>query len=88
MKPEQHIAKYKLEHGAYYKGDCRNASIARWDAVTQKFWYIRSKFHMVYTEEINHPEDDDGHDLFYPFERVEGREDGVEIMLKDHYYNG
>lgn len=43
-----------LEHGAYYHGSCRNASIARWNAELRQFVYIREKFGYVYPEEIGY----------------------------------
>ena len=44
----------KLEHGAYYHGDCRNASIARWNAEWGYFVYIRTKFASVFPEKIGY----------------------------------
>jgi len=58
------IAKADLIHGAYYKGRCRNANIARWNADTQRFVHWRTKFKFEYTEEICHPDDDDHFDVF------------------------
>ena len=66
--------KKDLEHGAYYKGDCRNAEVARWNADKQVFVHWRTKWRDRYTEEICHPEDDDIHDVFV----VECRIDNVE----------
>lgn len=62
------IKKSELKAGAYYIGECRNASIARWNG--KVFHYLRSKFGNVFAEEINHPEDDNGFDLFIPMEEV------------------
>ena len=36
------------------------------NASRQCFVYLRYKFGDYFTEEINHPEDDNGFDLFYP----------------------
>lgn len=44
----------ELEHGAYYLGSCRNASVARWNAETKQFVYMREKFGEVYPEEIGY----------------------------------
>jgi hypothetical protein len=58
--PEKHkpghpmIPFEELEHGAYYLGSCRNASVARWNAETKKFVYMREKFYEVYPEEIGY----------------------------------
>lgn len=58
------IAKENLVDGAYYNGRCRNASIARWSAATQTFFYIRSKFGYEFVEAIKCPEDDKKYDVF------------------------
>ena len=57
------IPKKDLVVGQYYIGRCRNARIARWDG--KVFWYIRVKFGDTFAEKINHPEDDNGYDLFF-----------------------
>ena len=67
----QIIPKRELIAGAYYRGHCRNADIARWDAATQQFYYTRYKFGDTFVEAIRHPEDDDGYDLFMPRARVD-----------------
>jgi hypothetical protein len=79
VKPEELEQAYKdgmlrkdqLVDQKYYAGDCRNASCARWDAKTERFTYMRYKFGQSFPEEINHPADDDSHDLFTPFEEIE-----------------
>lgn len=58
------IPKEKLIPGKCYEGSCRNASEAIWNG--EKFTYKRYKFGRVYDENINHFQDDDGHDLFVP----------------------
>ena len=68
MKPV--IPKADLVHGEYYYGHCRNANTARWNAETNKFYYWRNKFGQRFVEDINHPEDDDGFDLFLCHEPV------------------
>lgn len=60
------IHKKYLRDGEYYAGTCRNASVARWDAKENKFYYWRTKFGQSFIEDIRHPEDDDKYDLFYP----------------------
>lgn len=62
----QPIPKKDLIVGKSYKGFCRNADTAEWDG--EVFWYTRYKFGDTFDEEINHFEDDDGYDLFIPFE--------------------
>jgi hypothetical protein len=62
------IPKKDLIVGATYLGDCRNANEAIWNG--EKFVYKRKKFNYVFDEEINHFEDDDGHDLFVPLKKL------------------
>lgn len=56
--PEKHskgmVPFGELEDGGYYYGKCRNATIARWNAGTQRFIYMREKFGRVYPEEIGY----------------------------------
>lgn len=75
------IPKSELIDGEYYYGHCRNASTARWDAAGNCFVYWRHKFHDKFLEDINHPEDDNGFDLFKPYELVTWGTD--EIPLED-----
>ena len=65
------IAKKDLEHGSYYKGRCRNANEARWNADKNKFVHWRTKFNNTYLEEIRHPEDDKLFDVFVVEEKIE-----------------
>ena len=58
------IPKLNLEHGAYYQGRCRNASIARWNGERGVFVYWRTKFNDTFLEEIRCPEDDKHFDVF------------------------
>lgn len=74
------IPKASLEHGAYYQGRCRNASIARWDADRQLFVYWRTKFASTFLEEIKCPEDDILFDVFVAESKIEEPE--REIPLK------
>ena len=67
------IQKAELKHLAWYRGICRNATIAQWNKTNNKFWYTRHKFGDTFTESINHPEDDNGFDLFYPFELLQDK---------------
>jgi hypothetical protein len=50
---ESLLPKDQLEHGAYYTGTCRNASIARWN---EKGFFIhwRTKFYDTYPECIGY----------------------------------
>lgn len=58
------LPKEDLKPDTYYFGTCRNASVALWQG--EFFIYKRHKFTDTFNEEINHAEDDDGYDLFYP----------------------
>lgn len=64
------IPKKDLVNGAIYIGCCRNAYLAQWHAEKNCFVHLRTKFDNVFAEEINHPEDDDGFDLFVPTLKV------------------
>lgn len=67
------MPKKDMEHGAYYKGKCRNASVARWNAEKERFYYTRTKFSFVFTESIKHEEDfplEPGIDCFNPEEKL------------------
>lgn len=75
------IAKCDLEHGAYYQGRCRNASVARWDGNRGLFIYYRNKFGHEFLEEIKCPEDDIMFDVFVVESKIE--EPGREIPLKE-----
>lgn len=61
----------QLEHGAYYHGKCRNAHIARWNAETQKFVYMREKFRTVFPEEIGYWTEGHQFDEFKPYGKLE-----------------
>ena len=65
LKP---IAKNDLVVDKSYMGICRNANIAKWNG--EKFEYQRTKFGSTFVETINHFEDDNGYDVFVPFEII------------------
>ena len=65
------IAKKDLKHCIYYFGTCRNSHIAVWDEKQNRFYYMRYKFGGWMLEDIKHPEDDDGYDVFEPHFEVE-----------------
>lgn len=60
------LKKDQLEDGKYYKGHCRNAEVAKWNAAEQKFTYMRYKFGVYFPEDILHPADFNGFDFFTP----------------------
>lgn len=63
------IPKDKLEIGATYKGDCRNANEATWNG--KCFEYKRYKFGEWQDAKINHFQDDNGYDLFVPLKKID-----------------
>jgi uncharacterized protein (DUF433 family) len=52
------LAKEYLRDGAYYKGRCRNATVAGWNADEQCFYHWRQKFGSIYIETIKYPTDE------------------------------
>lgn len=60
----------ELVDGKSYYGHCRNATIAVWHASKQKFTYIRTKFGDSFEEDIVHPEQDEGYDIFVPMKEA------------------
>ena len=58
------IPKKDLVVGQIYVGEHRRATVAKWNG--KEFVYNRTKFNMVYEDECNHFEDDDGFALFVP----------------------
>lgn len=65
------LDKSELVVGQTYKGLCRNATEAVWTG--KVFEYTREKFGDSYPETINHPEDDDGYDVFLPLRNINER---------------
>jgi len=65
------IKKDDLINGAYYQGNCRNSNVAMWNAKDNCFVYMRTKFTNVYKDKINHIADDNGFDLFMPFQKID-----------------
>lgn len=58
------IPKDALIDGAYYKGRCRNAEIARWNGQEQIFYHWRTKWGSRFIEKIHCPEDESHYDVF------------------------
>ena len=52
------LEKDRLVHGRYYKGRCRNATVARWNGDEQCFYHWREKFGRIYIETIKYPTDE------------------------------
>jgi hypothetical protein len=67
------IAKQDLVHGAYYRGQCRNATVARWNAGDEQFYHWRYKFGW-FIETIKHPEDEADFDVFVVEELIDAPE--------------
>jgi uncharacterized protein (DUF433 family) len=53
------LRKGQLADGRYYKGRCRNATIARWNASENCFYHWREKFGKIYIETIKYPTDEE-----------------------------
>lgn len=83
----EHVPKEDLVHGFYYKGECRNADVARWNNDIKKFIYWRSKFGDTFLEEICCPEDDEEFDVFYAQEIIQPKDVEQEISF-ERYRNG
>jgi hypothetical protein len=80
------IPKSDLIDGAYYKGRCRNATVARWDGRRELFMHWRTKFGSTFLETIKHPEDETRFDVFVPECRLEPSSVGAPIPFDDHDY--
>lgn len=59
------LPKSELQDGVWYEGSCRNSKQARWNASKNCFEYVRTKFTFKFVEEINHPADFTGFDVFF-----------------------
>lgn len=79
------LPKSVLEHGAYYKGKCRNASCARWHAPTQQFIHWREKFGHRYLTAICHPEDEPVFDVFLATDKVDIPAEGELVVPDDQF---
>lgn len=82
------IPKKDLIHGAYYKGTCRNATVARWNAEKEVFVHWRNKFGW-FLETICHPEDEDYFDVFVVDTQIteeEALQDNGEINFTNVFY--
>jgi guanosine-3',5'-bis(diphosphate) 3'-pyrophosphohydrolase len=71
------VPKKDLIKNKYYKGKCRNATVALWNGF--EFVYMRSKYGHYYIDEVNHLEDDNGYDLFVPL-RIEENPSETQII--------
>ena len=60
------LSKEDLIVGREYRGMCRNTVFATWNG--KQFEYKRHKFGKNFKEKINHFEDDNGYDVFVPFD--------------------
>jgi len=65
------LRKEELVHGAYYRGTCRNAEVARWHAGAERFLYARTKFGSKYLEPIAHPVDERRYDVFMAVQAID-----------------
>ncbi len=53
------LPKQALKNGAYYRGRCRNATVCRWNAVEDCFYYWREKCGRIFIETIKYPTDEE-----------------------------
>jgi len=81
------ISKSDLKDGQTYVGSCRNSKTARWSEKDNCFYYVRKKFDKFFMEKINHPEDDDGFDLFIPYFTMDEQEALLKEKQKEFGYN-
>jgi len=75
------IPKEELKDGQYYQGRCRNATVARWCALDQKFYHWRTKFGHDFIEEICCPEDEKQFDVFVTECEIDTPERQIPIVL-------
>ena len=69
------LRKEALIDGYYYRGWCRNAKVARWDAASGAFQHVREKFGSRFLETIKHPQDELYFDVFIALEVTEPSEE-------------
>lgn len=74
-----HIAKKDLVAGTYYRGKCRNSTVAVWSGT--EFWYMRNKWNYIFPEAIHAPEDDEVYDVFFAEEPVTPLPEEIVDML-------
>jgi hypothetical protein len=75
MESDEIIDKRDLKDGAYYAGRSNgDYKVARWDAKTNLFWFMRYRWDDTFKQEMRHPEDDGVVDIFYPIELSEPKE--------------
>lgn len=68
--PKVFIPKDQLEHGAYYEGEGRGVTIARWDSTINAFVYWRFKFGEEFVAEMPCPEDENRYAAFFAFKKI------------------
>ncbi len=74
------IAKENLRDGAYYKGTCRNAEVARWNGAEETFYHYRYKFGTRFIECIRCPEDEQRYDVFFAIEEIETPDEEISFI--------
>ncbi len=79
------LRKDQLEHGAYYRGMCRNAEVARWNSKVGNgiFIHWRTKFWETYPETIAYWEENHQFDEFRPFEKIEKPEKEIPLTQEE-----
>lgn len=66
------LKKVDLEDGTFYFGCCRNTETAQWSKADNCFKYTRLGHFPgdEYEDTVEHPEDDQGSDIFVPIKKV------------------
>lgn len=75
------LQKEELVHGEYYKGSCRNASLARWNEKRDVFVYFRYKFGEIFLEDIKCYDSGSGYDEFKPYSLAEAPEEEIPLAF-------
>ncbi len=60
----------ELEHGQYYRGECRVNPVARWHAGVKRFFLVRCVRNERFLDEMAHPAQGRTHEVFLPLERT------------------
>ena len=77
--------KAQLAHGRYYEGNCRNATVARWNADHNRFFHWRAKFGHKYVEDICHPDDEQYFDVFLADRELEAPDEPIPFPGEEGY---
>jgi hypothetical protein len=81
------MARDQLKHQHYYRGRCRHATVARWNADEQCFYNWREKFGRIYLETIKYPTDEEEPwwDIFWVVEELHNRKFEISFDLEAEF---